>query len=267
MPDVADVEQGLAAAIAGALYPEGAGAASAVGMACRVYRGWPVVGALEADLAAGVAHVAVRAMGEAMVTTRYPSTWQGSAPACPLLATVDGDSVLFAGAADAGVVAGVIVDGRAYAWRAELMAPPGVVAAVLAGLVRLDRPALARGAVVMFPGARGVVARAVVDGQGGREVRRQREVFRVTLWCPSVESRDRVGAFVDLSLAGTAFLDVAGWGCRVQPAGGTGEDEGGAVRAFRRDLLYHVEYPTVVVESLPSMLFGSGAVNGAGYLG
>ena len=55
MPDQADVEQALANWVAGALYPEGVGGASAVETVCRVYRGLPIAAGLEADLMAGIA--------------------------------------------------------------------------------------------------------------------------------------------------------------------------------------------------------------------
>ena len=228
------------------------------------FRWW---GALEADLVAGISHVTVQPVdGSFRDTTRYPAEWQGVVPVCPLLAEAEGEVARFSGAAERGLVAGVLVDGRGYAWRVTEHSTPGVVAAVLADMVRADRPAMLNGAVISFPGGRGVVARAVSDGVGGQEVRRQQGVFRLTLWCPSPAVRDRVAAFVDLSLAGVAFLDVGGWGCRVRAAGGKTHDEGGAVRAWRRDLMYRVEYPTVLPGDLPVMLFGSGTANGAGYL-
>ena len=264
MPDQADVETGLAASIAGALYPGHPGV-SAIGTECRVYRGWPVAGMLETDLRSGIAHVTVQPVsGSFRDTTRFSREWQGSAPICPLHAAVVGESVVFSGQAGAGMLAGVLVDSRAYAWRVIEPATPGVVAAVLAEKVRADRPAELSGASITFPGGFGIVARAVSDGLGGQELRRQQGLFRVTLWCPEPEVRDRLSAFVDLTLAGIVFLDVGGWGCRVQATGGHSSDEGGA-RAWRRDLIYRIEYPTVRTESLPSMLFGSGTVNEAPY--
>ena len=161
----------------------------------------------------------------------------------------------------------MLVDGRAYAYRVTDVAAPVVIAATLAEMVQSDRAAVLSGATVTFPGAHGVVARAVSDGQGGTELRRQEMRFRVSMWCPSPDVRDSVGAFVDLALAGTVFLDVGGRGCRVRVAAGHTDDEGAAVRAWRRDLEYSIEYPTVSESSLPAMLFGSGTVNGAGYFG
>ena len=268
MPDQVDVEDALAGVIAGALYPAGPGAVSAVGTVCRVYRGWPVADALVADLGAGIADVTVQPVdGSFRDTTRYPVEWQGRAPVCPLVAEASGSSVRFSGNAVPGIVAGVRVDGLAYAWRLDDGASAGLVAAVLAGMVRAHRPAELRGAEVSFPGAWDVVARAVSDGVGGTELRRQSGLFRVTAWCPSVEARDRFSGLVDVALARVAFLDVMGWGCRVRAAGGRSSDEAGVVRAWRRELMYRVEYPTVLEESLPSMLFGAGSVNGAAYVG
>lgn len=268
MPDQADVEQALAAWVAGALYPNGEAAHSAVMTPCRVYRGSPVVEALEADLRLNVAHVVVQPVkGSVKDTTRFSTEWQGNAPPCPLIAETDGQRVRFSGSAGPGMLAGVKVDGRAYAWRVTDGSTPGLVAAVLADMVRVDRPAALAGAGIEFAGGRGVSARAVSDGYGGQELRRQEMGFRLELWCPSPEVRDRLGAFVDVALSGLVFLDVRGWGCRVQYSGSQSADDGAAVRAWRRDLQYRIEYPTVLESVLPSMLFGVGTVNGAGYVG
>lgn len=268
MPDQADVEQALAVFVAGALYPNGPTAVSAVGTVCRVYRGFPVVGALEADLVAGIAHVTVQPVAGSMkVTTRFGTEWVGAAPVCPLLAVTEGASVQFSGRAGSGMVAGVLVDGKAYAMRVVDPSSPGVVAAVLADMVRADRPASLSNATITFQEANGVLARAVSDGLGGEELRRQEVIFRVSLWCPAPDVRDQVAASIDLALAGVVFLDVGGWGCRVKAVAGSSSDEGAAVRAWRQDLEYSIEYPTVLDSTLPAMLFGAGAVNGAGFFG
>ena len=268
MADQWEVEAELARVIAEALYPDGVAADSAIGTVCRVYRGVPVPSALADDLEAGIAHVTVLPVeGSAKDTTRFSSEWQGSTVDCPLSALVYGDRVRFEGEPGPGVVAGVQVDGQAFAWRVPRRMTAGVVAAVLADMVRAVRPAELVGTVVHFPGGTGVLARAVSDGVGGRELRRQSERFRVSLWCPTPTVRDRLGAFVDLSLAGMVFLDVGGWGCRISASGGKTIDDGADARAWRRELVYEIEYPTVLAQSLPAMLFGAGSVNGAGYLG
>lgn len=262
MPDQADVEAALAAAVARAVYPQGAAEAPAPGIACRVYRGWPTAAALEEDLAAGVAHVSVQPAAGFRDTTRYLGEWQGRAPPVTLIAAVDGEHVTFSGDAAPGQVAGVRVDGVAHAYRMRQGDTPGLVAAVLASLVRSLRPAELRGDGFVLPGGAGIVARVVADGAGGTELRRQRAGFRVTAWCPDPEARDRVAGCVDGALAAVRFLDVGGWGCWLRLSGGSVLDANSVAGVWRRDLMYSAEYPTVAESTLPSMVFGISETNG-----
>ncbi len=257
MPDQADIEQALAALGAEALRDDPA--------EVRVYRGWPRAASLEADLQAGRAHLSVTPGGAARDATRYPAEWQGVVPAATLQAApaptlqvaVDGEDVTFGGVAGPGQVAGLRVDGVAYACRLRDGDTPGAVAAVLAGLVRVDRPVELHGAAVTLPGGRGLLARVVADGSGGTELRRQVQLMRMSLWCPAPAVRDRLAALLDLAAAASPMLDVGGWACRVRAAGGVTTDEGAAAGVWRRDLVYSVEYPTVLVEALPAMLWGT----------
>jgi len=249
MPDQADIEQALAALGAEALRDDPA--------EVRVYRGWPRAASLEADLQAGRAHLSVTSGGAARDATRYPMEWQGVVPAPTLRAAVDGETATFGGVAGPGQVAGLRVDGVAYACRLRDDDTPGAVAAVLAGLVRVDRPVELHGAAVTLPGGRGLLARVVADGAGGTELRRQVQLMRMSLWCPAPAVRDRLAALLDLSAAASPMLDVGGWACRVRAAGGVTTDEGAAAGVWRRELVYSVEYPTVLVEALPAMLWGT----------
>ena len=263
MPDLADVEAALAAAAARAVYPRGADKEPAPGLACRVYRGWPTAAALEADVAAGVAHLTVQAVPAGFRdVTRFGGEWQGAAPPVTLSATVDRETVTFAGDPAPGQVAGVRVDGVPRAYRVREGDTPGVVAAVLAALIRAERPAELHGDGILLPGGLGIAARVVADGVGGTELRRQRAGFRVSAWCPDPASRDRVAGCVDVALAGTRFLDVGGWGCWLRLSGGSVLDANSVAGVWRRDLVYSVEYPTVADSSLPSMLFGVASTDG-----
>ena len=98
--------------------------------------------------------------------------------------SVQGELVRFSGVGDARQVAGVLVDGQAVAYRMQDGDAAALVAAALAVQIRVQRPALLQEASISLPGGRGIVARVVADGQGGRELRRQEAGFRVTLWCP-----------------------------------------------------------------------------------
>jgi hypothetical protein len=268
MPDRADVEQALAGLIADVLYPSGFEADSAIGTVGRVYRGWPVAGALETDLARGVVHVTVQPVsGTTRDRTRFPQEWQGACPPPTMVGVVDGQFIQFQGVGGAGQVAGIRVDGQAYAYRLRSADTAALVAAALAAQIRADRPALASDNSVFLLEGRGLLARVVSDGQGGRELRRQETGFRITFWCPDPATRDQVVGLVDLAVAGWTFIDVGGWACRLRLSGESSADDGSAGGAWRRDLLYSVEYPTVTNEALPAMLFGIADVNGVPFVG
>ena len=268
MPDQSDVEQSLAALIAAVLYPGGSGTGSVTGDAFRVYRGWPVAGLLEADVAQGVSHVSVLAVAGAMRdSTRFSSEWQGRSPPATLAGAVAGETVMFSGYGVAGQVAGVRVDGRCYAYRMRDGDSSALVSAALAAQIRLDRPAVATASELHLLRATDLLVRVAVDGQGGRELRRQISSFRTTFWCPTPLLRDLIVARVDTGLADRTFIDVGGWACRLRASGGSSSDEASAASIWRRDLVYSVEYPTVIHETLPAMLFGITDVNSVNFVG
>lgn len=72
MADLDDVLNELVILCQGAIYPDGVPAGSVAGIPVKIYPGWPVPQALNADIAAGKAHVSVYARPEEKNTTRYP---------------------------------------------------------------------------------------------------------------------------------------------------------------------------------------------------
>ena len=264
MPDQSDVAMALAAAATDALYPNGTAFPSAIGVLCRVYRGFPTGTALDADLASGRVDVSVMPVdGSYRNTTRYMPTFLNT-PATPTLAVAtSGNTVTFAGTADPGQLAGVLVDGSSYVYRTSGADSPATVAANLAVMVRADRPATLSGQSVQFPGAFQVAARTVADTPDTTELRRQTEDFRVTIWAPSAALRDAAGALLDAVLAAIPFLDVCNTACRFLAGGSKTSDASQSAGLYRRDLLFSVEYPTTVTTSRPAMLFGTLTENGA----
>src|SRR5262249_24466260 len=134
-----DAEVALVNLVSAALYPNGTGAPSAPGPDCRVYRGWPNWSALDADLAAGKVNVTVFPVGDtSRTTTRYSERWAGTPAQPTLTVSTDGQSVTIGGSASAGQIAGVLVDGKSYAYRTQAGDTPELVAANLASMVRSD---------------------------------------------------------------------------------------------------------------------------------
>ncbi len=267
MADQSDIETALVVAASAALYPNGTSAVSVPGPDCRIYRGWPNASSLDKDLRAGTINVTIfPGQGAGRATTRYVQEWFGG-PATPTLtAAVSGNSVTLEGTAGLGQVAGLLVDGRGYAYRTVAGDTPASVASNLATLARADVIAHLVGASLTIPSAATLVARVVADASAQKEVRRQLQNFRITCWCPTPAARDATAAAIDLSLAAMTFIDLSdGSQGRLVYAGSTVFDQSEDALLYRRDLLYEVEYSTIMSATQPAMLFGDLQLNAASF--
>ena len=260
MADQADVETALAAIVANALYPGGVGAPSVTGNVCRIYRGFPNTPALDADLAAGVVNITVMA-GEGAVknVTRYPRRWVSVTPVAQVLSVaVAAQAAVFSGTCAVGQLAGLKVNGVVYPYAVQANDSPATVASNIAALLRAAGWVVDyAGATVGVPGAETFTAR-VVSGAGSlKEIKRQQQDFRITLWCPDPASRDAVAPVIDEALAGLRFIPLAdGSYARLIFAGSVAEDNAADASLYRRDLTYGAEYPTTLAQMTPAMLFG-----------
>ena len=259
MPDQSVVEATLARQVETALYPDGPAAPSLLARNIRIYRGWPNAAALDADLAAGTVHVSVfPEPAHQRDTTRYPADYALAAPVAPTLTvTTTPTSATFAGDAQPGQLAGLLIDNTAAVHRTQQADTPELVAAILAAGLAATRFVLIAGATVTVPGARRLTARIVADQPARAELRRQRQLFRLSAWCPDPVTRDACAAAIDIALAARSFLAF--------PDGTFGHlrfhatavfDRHQDASLYRRDLVYAVEYATTSDTTLPAMLFG-----------
>jgi hypothetical protein len=265
MADQADVETALVTALVAALYPNGTAAASAVGPGCRVYRGWPLSAALNADVAAGTVNVSVIPVANSIkpLPCFANDGWIGPAPVATLSASWSGNQVTFAGVAGAGQLAGVLVNGKPYVYSSVAGDTVTSAVAALAGLVSADWTVSVSGASMTVAGADTVIGRVGAAAGAWMEIRRQRQSFNVMVWCPTPPLRDTVVALLDLSLAGQRFLTLAdGSSARLVFADTVSQDQNQNAGIFRRDLIYHVEYATTVSLNATQMLFGGLGLDG-----
>jgi hypothetical protein len=270
MADESDVETALVALSSAALYPNGISSPSVPGPDCRIYRGWPNSAALDADLAAGWINVTIFPVtGHARTTTRYTQLRPGSPTSPALTVSVSGASVTFGGSAALGQVAGILLDGpngKSYAYRTQTGDSPALVAANLAALARASAIVQLSGPTLTIPGVSRLTARVVADGSVQQEIRRQEQDFRVTCWCPTPASRDAAVGAIDLALARLTFITLPdGSMGKLTYAGTRVFDQSQDALLYRRDLLYQVEYPTIISASQPAMLFGGLLLNAADF--
>lgn len=267
MADQSDVENALTQLVGGAIYPQGTNAPSILGVTCRIYRGWPNAAALNADLAANRVNVTVFPDARQQLnTTRWSAEFMPAAPVAPTLTvSVAGRTATFGGSAGPGQVAGLLADNLAVVHRIEVGDTPALVAAILAGYLRTQRPAVLSDAAVTVPEATVLIGRVVADQSFTQELRRQSQRFRITFWCPDPASRDAAAAAVDAALAAQFFLTLPdGTSGRLRFVSSSVFDESEDAQLYRRDLLYSVDYSTTLVSTLPSMIFGDTTLARAG---
>ncbi len=258
MADQSDVENALVTLASAALYPDGTAAPSVPGPDCRIYRGWPTSAALDSDLSAGKINVTVfPGAGPGMATTRYGQAWVATPTVPSLAAIINGVSVTFSGTASAGQLAGILINGTSYVYRIQTGDTPTLVAAALAAQIMGQMIVQISGSTITIPGVGDLVVRVVADATGQQEIRRQRQHFRITSWCPSPVLRDTTAIAIDQALAQLRFIPLAdGSDGRITYFGTSVFDQSEDALLYRRDLLYSIEYATLINAAQPSMLFG-----------
>jgi hypothetical protein len=285
MTDLAGVEHAMVQTVAAALFPgttylDGTFAASSVaGCSLAIYRGYPTAANIDADMLAGRAHVGVfPEQGMTRLVSRYAPQWvQASAVAPALVATVSGRAVTLSRTAAAGQVVGVQFGygaaPQAYAYR---LVSTDTLATAASGLAAAIPGAASSGAVVTLPtSAVNAAAMVVSDQTASIELRRQQQGFRISCFCPSPLARDAVAGAVDAAFAlllddaghPTQFITTAdGTKARVQYRATYVNDAAGKERVWRRDLCYTVEYPTILSQLQPSVMFANADILAGGGL-
>ncbi len=263
MADISDIEQTVANTVTSILYPEGSSQASIAGVTCRVYRGWPNTATLNSDLSAGVVNVTITSDNDSgKTTTRYLLEWQYASVTPTLTVSTLGQTILVGGTATVGNVIGALINGMPFVYRIAAGDTADLVAANLCTAIQASFMATLSGPQITIPGAYSIIVRVVNDNSASYEGRRQQKDVRVAFWCSTPAVRDSLAAAVDLSIAQDSFLlQPDNSNARVTYKNSMTYDQSQNALLYRRDLIYSVEYPTIISVDLPSMLFGAAYIN------
>ncbi len=266
MADISDVESALVSLVSSAIYPSGVGSPSAVGIPCRIYRGWPNAAKLNEDLKNRRGNVSAFPEDGGHNTTRFPRVWSNPVVSVPTLTVATAEPVVtFGGTGGAGQVAGIRTNSGAWAYAVQATDTPATVAAALAALVP---GAVATGSAVGVAPSAGLLGRVVGTGVSLMEVRRQIRSVRITLWFPDTASRDQAGKLLDAALGSVSWLALAdGTAGRLIYRWDATNDVVTKDALWRRDFRYDVEYGTTVQQQFVEMLFGGGTILSNGGVG
>lgn len=252
MADISDVENALVAFAAQVLYPNGTGQPSVANADCLVHPGWPTPAQLDADLAAGKAHVVVFPFGDARNTTRYqPKAQTVSTATATLTLTATGNVVTVGGAMPSPFTAhniAVIVKGVPFVYPAQ---PADTLTSIATGLAALLVAAfpgtISNGKVVTLPAGINPVVRVGTTSMVATEWERQEQRIMLAIMVPNPTLRATVSAQIKAAFAQIAFLTMPdGFGARVRANGDRTSDDAQREKLYRRDLFFDVEYATTV---------------------
>lgn len=267
MADLSDVSDTLVKIIAAAFYPDGLGGPRTPEKPVKVYAGWPDPQTLEKDLTGNpdfpVLHISVFPEAMERRTTRYGDEWEeGARPPKTFGAQVVGQTVQITGGQPETYYPqniGVVVDARGYVVRVLPEWTADRVAYELGLLISADWPgtSTALSTITVPAPARIKAARVGIIGSAQQEVARQEKAFRITIWADSHASRvwaakkivPELGAALTYRLPdGTSAYMV----CRSN----SDFDRAADHVAFRRDLIYTVEYATTRDIKAPELIVG-----------
>lgn len=264
MPDLSEVTQALGQLIGATLYPAGASGENPSPVSncpVLVQEGWPDPKSLEAATKGGKVLVSIYPLPAERVTTRYPERREENPiPAATYALAVAGQVITVSGAAPSPYFAqnlAVWINGGYYVAQATIGQTPAQVAAALAAEIGADYSVSVTGAAITIPA--GLRIGDLVVGTTGsvqREVRRQERQFQITTWAGTPALRSTVAKAIDEALAQVRFLEgfADGTGGRLTYHGSPVTDFDQRQGVYRRDLIYCVEYGTIIVDAAPQIV-------------
>jgi hypothetical protein len=264
MADLSDVEQAIVNQIAGLVYPNTTSNPSAVlndagqPMPVRLYRGWPIAAALDADLAAGTVNISVQTRnGTERNTTRFHPDYQTVTLAAATVAAAvnSADQVVITGGGSPTITqwVTVLVGTRVVVAYNVLAAdtPTTIATALAAALTAAGVPATSSVGTISLTGSAAYLnAQVGVTGTQAAEWRRQETQVQITMWCPTPTVRDNAAKLVEPTLAKTTFLTMPDqFQARFRYHNTIQFDGGEKVALYRRDLVYSAEYATTDLDT------------------
>jgi hypothetical protein len=248
MADLSDVVKVMANLASAALYPNGTGAPTPVGMTVTVVPGWPIPAQLDAIIKAGNAMVSVYQMtGMGKNTTRLQGDYEpDEIPPAQLTLAIFANQVTVGGTINAGEAATLAVNYQPYSYAITAQDTLDTIAAALAALIP---GASAAGALISINGAFEIKAAISVPVTSQQEIGRQSQVFMLTAWTPSPDARDAITKMLEVSFKQKPRIVMPDntW-ARMLYRGTIEQDTLQKQRIYRRNLLYEVEYVLMATE-------------------
>lgn len=264
MADLSDIQTAICDLIAAVIYPDGEDGQRQPTIPVAIYAGWPDPATLESDLTHDIVgrpkrlHISVFNLPMERVPRSYPSDREQITRPPPNtygLAVLGNTITVTGGPGDTyqvqNLAVGIAGHAHPFIHPAAENEAPETIAAALAGQIAVVIPGtVALGAdIVVPPVYRVQFARVGGEGSFSREVGRTEKGFQITIWADTAENRDSLGRQVEPYLNDAYRLALGGGEYALMTRrSGTNSDRAERQGAYRRDLIYTVEWASVLTE-------------------
>lgn len=250
MADISDVTAYLKQAALAAVYPNGTSQPSVAGCDVKLFEGWPLPADLDAALAASKAQVSVYPMpGTGVVIPQIlDETYTIVAPSYGMTFSVDasGTVITVSGQPTSGEYLTIIAD-RANTY-SQTGASTAAILAALATAAQAQYPtASVTPTTLTIPAHFAMTVRQGGPGVQAKVTHRQRHSVMVTAWAPTPTIRTQLAAAIDVAIKSINKIALPDTSQALIVYSRTNiSDEGQSANVYRRDLIYDVEYATLL---------------------
>lgn len=261
MADISDVTSYLVSAATAAVYPNGTVQPSVAAMDVRLFEGWPLPDQLDLDLNGKtlvnnvpvartngpLANISVFPMlGTTLASYQIQdNTKVISYPTFGLVVSIVGGVINVSGTPNSGEYLTVIADANAFS--ATGASAAAVISALAAFFATKYSGVSSTSSTLTIPYGRTLVVRQGGQGVLGKVTHRQRQSVMVTVWSPTHEVRSILSAAVDNAIKANFKVAMPDTSQILILYNRTNViDDKQMTTLYRRDLVYDVEYATVL---------------------
>lgn len=259
MADLSDVTAYLAGVAAAAVYPGGISQPSVAAMDVRIFEGWPTAEKLDRDVAGLNDDGSARANGPASQVSIFPMPGTGNQVfqiqdhtyvlvpvSLGMAVTVVGNVISVAGQPNAGEFLTLVCDGSIVLSRSGA-STAALLAAIAADAVAAGYAATSNATSLTVPVVHDLVVRQGGRALMGRVTNRQSQLVMISVWAPNRIARNALAAAIDVLVKATTRVSLPDTSQAIVRYNRTNQsDEMQSVTVYRRDLIYEVEYATLL---------------------
>jgi hypothetical protein len=275
--DLSDVTAYLANAVASAVYPNGTSQPSVAPTPpstakqtftnpadVRIYEGWPLPDQLDLDLGGNVlsgnppvptprtngplANVSIYPLPGASGSAPYQildKTYVIAAPTFGLSVSLSGTTITLTGTPNTGEFLTIVAD-REYVYSTGGVSAAAVLSALATAAEANYTGVVVTSDTLTIPAGISFEVRQGGTGLLGKVVHRERQAIMVTVWAPDHTTRSTLAKAIDVVLKESITVTMPdGSDAKIVYSRTNQTDEGQNVTAYRRDLIYDVEYATL----------------------